>query len=512
MNFKDFFAPAVMAFCSIWLIQYLFIPKSESGNGSQEFHVGQMVKVPATDMLLKPLNTTLNIAKAQGAHSLIKTNVKTPYGIFTFSTQGAVLENFELHRTMYGKEALLSIISKQPHTQPFLVALEQETPYYYDFIGQESEHGTTTVSYRAVTSRATITKLYRIYDDRYQVDLTLAIEPHDAQGIQPRIIFSGPLLHDARVSDEEKALIYTDQKRLDKKTLSDLANNFWVTPALVGIENRYFAIATIQDKEHFIQRAYFKPVDSNLLAFMEGPIIKEPTSWTLSFFIGPKEADALATVDNRLLDILDYGFFSWLGRLMMALLNWLYKYLHNYGWAIVLLTIAMRLVMMPLSFKSQTTMRKTSDIQKKLHHIEQYYKNDQETLMRKRQELSMQAAPSLLIGCAVFLLQIPLFIGLSNVLRSSIELYQAPFILWIKDLSAHDPYYILPILAAAGLITHTSSSGSFDPRQRISMLMMTFVFGAVTANFSAGLALFTVTSIWMGIFENRLYTIMKKKA
>ena len=168
--------------------------------------------------------------------------------------------------------------------------------------------------------------------------------------------------------------------------------------------------------------------------------------------------------------------------------------------------------MMPLSFKSQTTMRKTSDIQKKLHHIEQYYKNDQETLMRKRQELSMQAAPSLLIGCAVFLLQIPLFIGLSNVLRSSIELYQAPFILWIKDLSAHDPYYILPILAAAGLITHTSSSGSFDPRQRISMLMMTFVFGAVTANFSAGLALFTVTSIWMGIFENRLYTIMKKKA
>lgn len=515
MNFKDFFLSAVMAFVTVWLMQYLFI-KPTRDNGTASFHAGQMVEIPASEVLLKPLNTEVRFIKTETPSAPIKTDVETSYGIFTFANEGASIERFAVRRIAYGKETMFPLIAPaeplRKERAAFLVALQENTPYSYEFMGKHSENNTTLMTYRAVHDMATITKVFKVYHDRYQVDLTITLEPKKDEILQPRVIFPGPLLNDPQLSNDEKAIVFTDQQKVDKKLEADITHNFWVAPALVGIENRYFVIAHVHDKEHFVQRAYFKVDDRRMVAFLEGPVVKEITSWTVSFFMGPKEVHALETVDKRLLETLDYGFFAWLGRIMMAILNWLYSYLHNYGWAIIALTILMRLAMAPLSFKGQSYMRKTSEIQKKQQYIEHQYKNDPEMLMQKRQEIVAQAALPMIAGCAVTILQIPVFFGLSSVLRSSIELYQAPFMLWIKDLSAADPYYVLPILFGTGLVILSSSTGTFDPRQRLSSLMIAFVVVALMANLSAGVLLFTTTSIWMGIAENRLYKMMKKKS
>jgi YidC/Oxa1 family membrane protein insertase len=508
MNLKDLIIPAIGALLTLWFIQYIVIQHSEETNTS-EFRSGQLIKIPEKEVVLKPINTDIVLSNTGCVLSAQTKEVETSYGIFTFSTYGASLERFVIKRKMYGTDGTLSLIlpscGPEKEIPPFLVALQTGAPLLYEFTGEHEEHDGRLISYRAQSDAGTLTKTYKVYHDRYQMDLTLTVEPK--QGMvhewQPRIIFPAPLLHDAQVSDEEKALIYTDQHKLDKKTVDEIGKHLWVAPSLVGAENRYCVIAAVHDKNHFIQRAYFKKKDKHIETFLEGPVSKEVSSWTISFFLGPKEVNALETVDARLLSALDYGFFAWLGRIMMALLNFFYRYLHNYGWAIIALTICIRLLMMPFSLKSQRGMKKTAEIQKKLHHIDQQYKNDPETLKRKREELSMQAAAPFMWGCLILLLQVPLLIGLSSVLRSSIELYHAPFIWWIKDLSARDPYYLLPLLAAAGLFIHTGTSGSFEPRQRISMLMMVFVFLGITANFSAGLVLFTVTSLWMGVVENR---------
>jgi YidC/Oxa1 family membrane protein insertase len=514
MNFKDLVVPLVGGVLSFWLINYMLEQRVVKSDQAQQYHAGQMVQAPAMEVLFKPLQTEVSFKQEEVVAAKV-TTVETPYALFTFSTAGGALERYDLKRSMFGEEGLLSLIApdEQKEQQAFLVALAEDTPYFYQLIDKSVEPGATIVSYKATTDHGTIVKTYKVYHDRYQVDLTVMFEPRESSnGMQARIIFPRPLLHDPKVDDEYKAIMYTDQNQLEKKTAKEVMQNFWVAPSLIGTENRYFIIAAVRDAQRFVQRAYFNHVDKQLFTLLEGPVVKEKTSWTLSFFMGPKEADALTAVDARLLDTLDYGFFAWLARIMMKLLNILYKYVHNYGWAIIIFTIVVRLLLMPLSLKSQTSLKKANEIQKKLQHLEQQYKNDPETLKRKREEVTMQMAMPMMLGCFIMLVQVPLLIGLTSVLRSSIELYQAPFILWIKDLSMRDPYFVLPILAGLGFMSLSSNAPGFDPRQRIGAFLMIFVFIAFMSNVSAGVVLFTATSIWMGVLEGRLVKFINIKA
>ena len=225
----------------------------------------------------------------------------------------------------------------------------------------------------------------------------------------------------------------------------------------------------------------------------------------MSFYFGPKEDEAMNGVDPRLTQTLDHsGILAPLSRLLLLILKYLYSFLHNYGWAIIVMTFLINLILLPLNLKSAQSMKKYADFQKKLTYLQQRYKDDPDTLARERTELISKNGMPGVGGCLTKLMQLPIFFALSRVLSSSIELYKAPFILWIHDLSAPDPLYILPMLIMVSMILQPVSN---DPKQRFTMIAVALVFGALATKFSAGLCLY----IFVGVLLNGLQMLFQQK-
>ena len=213
-------------------------------------------------------------------------------------------------------------------------------------------------------------------------------------------------------------------------------------------------------------------------------------------------------VDQRLEQTLDYyGFLAPVARALLAMLKFLYSYFHNYGYAIIVLTALMKLVLLPVTLRSERGMKQRLEFQKKLQYVQQRYKNDPQTLAHERAELMRKHGFKDMAGCLPLLIQIPMFFALSRVLSSSIELYRAPFGFWIQDLSLRDPYYILPLLIA---LTMLVQAGFADKQQRVSILVMALIFGAFTTTLSAGLALYIFVSTLLSVVQTVAQKSMSK--
>nr|MBA2307387.1 membrane protein insertase YidC [Candidatus Dependentiae bacterium] len=205
--------------------------------------------------------------------------------------------------------------------------------------------------------------------------------------------------------------------------------------------------------------------------------------------------------DKRLEGVLEYGWFAPLSKLLLVILNFFYGIFKSYGFAIILITILTRVLLLPFTLRGDMNRRKSLDAQKKLAYIEQKYKHDPEMLARERAEYTRKHVLPGLLGMVPYLFQIPLFIALQRVLSHAIELYKAPF-LWIPDLSSADPYYILPALISLGMVFQFSGVG--DPRKQVTNILIALIIGAFTAQFSAGLALFIGVSTLLGIAQMAL--------
>jgi len=143
-------------------------------------------------------------------------------------------------------------------------------------------------------------------------------------------------------------------------------------------------------------------------------------------------------------------------------------------------------------------MKQRLEFQKKLEYLQSKYKHDKAMLAKERAELIRKHGMPGLGGCLPLLLQVPIFFALRSVLASSIELYKAPFVFWIQDLSAPDPYYVLPAFMSLAML---AQAFTVDPKQRLMMVVMALIFGPLFAQFPAGLALFIAASIGLGVLQ-----------
>jgi YidC/Oxa1 family membrane protein insertase len=271
---------------------------------------------------------------------------------------------------------------------------------------------------------------------------------------------------------------------------------------LFGAQDRYFAHILFNDQNHFVQRGYYKVGTSTISAIVQGPIVKKQSSWNLSFYVGPKEHTALSAVDPRLEVLMDYGWLGFICKPMLALMKWINNYVQNFGIAIIILTILIRLLMIPMTFRSSELQKKTEELQKKLVHIKQKYKNDPEAYAREQAELykkyGLGSLGGLSSGCLPLFVQGPVFFAMNRVLTSSIELYKVPF-LWIPDLSAADPESIMPVFVALSMWVSTLAIP--NAQQRLPMYIMAIVMGAFSIGFSSGLALYFTASGLCGVAQ-----------
>lgn len=506
MNIKDLLVPVTLALLTTWAVQY-FIFYRNAGTSSDQVQSGQTFTAPQNQVQARPLNREVDFIDSDAAEiQPTITQIETEHAHYTFSSAGASLQQLTFKREADGKPILINTI--EPYDAiardevSFLVAFNEKTPYNYTLVSQQRLATATELVYQADTPDATIQKTFTVHDDKYQIDLALKITPKHGP-VQARLLFGSPYI--AQVKDDQISAVYNTQKgSLEKESRSKIdLNKGWFAPSFFGTEDKYFVHAMVSDQNKFAQRAYYALRDKQVISMLESGPIEQATTWNLSFFVGPKDEKVMSVVDPRLEQLLDYsGILAPLARVLLKALNYLYSLLGNYGWAIVALTLLINLLLLPLSLSSMQGAKKYTEFQKKLEYIGKKYKDDPDTLARERAELiSKHGLP--MGGCLPKLLQLPIFFALNRVLSNSIQLYQAPF-LWIKDLSAKDPYYILPIAVMISMILQSSAG---DPKQRFTMLAMALIVGAFVSNFSAGLCLF----ILVGMVLMNMQTYVQKK-
>ena len=193
-------------------------------------------------------------------------------------------------------------------------------------------------------------------------------------------------------------------------------------------------------------------------------------------------------------------------------LKFFYKYLGNYGWTIILLTIITRIPFIPLMHKSQQSMKKMQAIQPMMASIKEQFKKDPQKMQKEMTALYKKHKVNPVGGCLPMLLQIPVFIALYNVLSKAIELRGAPFIFWIHDLSMKDPYYILPVVMGASMVIQQKMTPStMDPAQAKIMMIMPIVFTFMFLSFPSGLVIYWFVNNILGIAQ-QLYANKKAEA
>jgi YidC/Oxa1 family membrane protein insertase len=294
------------------------------------------------------------------------------------------------------------------------------------------------------------------------------------------------------------AAIYTDQEKFKKVEFSDFggknkhpakSDNGWV--ALV--EHYFFSawIPPAGEREYFTRK-----LDGNL--FATGLVLPfTGDALTVPLYSGPQEQDKLEKIAPGLDLVVDYGWLTMIAAPLFWVLDWIHGYVGNWGWAIILLTVLIKGVFFPLSAASYKSMAKMRVLTPKLMKLKETYADDKQRMNQEMMELYKREKVNPLGGCLPILVQIPVFIALYWVLLGTVEMRGAPWLGWITDLSAQDPYYVLPLLMGVSMFIQTKLNPTPpDPIQAKIVLWMPIVFTVMFLWFPAGLVLYwTVNNV-----------------
>lgn len=279
----------------------------------------------------------------------------------------------------------------------------------------------------------------------------------------------------------------------------------------VAVVQHYFLSAWIPGTSAEPQKLYSRVVNGNgakeFIIGMSSSSVTVPVSQTRTleetFYAGPESQQVLEGLAEGLELTVDYGVFTIFSKPIFWLMTKIHAVVGNWGWSIILLTMLIKLALYPLSKASYRSMAKMKAVAPKMQSLKERYADDKQGLQQAMMELYKTEKINPLGGCLPILVQIPIFIALYWVLLGSVELRQAPWILWIQDLSIMDPYFVLPVLMGITMFVQQKlNPPPPDPMQAKLMMALPFVFTVFFAFFPAGLVLY-----W---FVNNLLSITQQ--
>jgi YidC/Oxa1 family membrane protein insertase len=354
-------------------------------------------------------------------------------------------------------------------------------------------------------------------DVRYAIDFSAKV----ARGAEPLVpaVQWGPAIGSGVTpkssmgiySPPSQPIFYRDGEatRVDR---SEIAANASQQGNLLfaGVDDHYFLSAMVANKQPVTVR--YEPLElpaesgeetSPLLVLWSAKFQSQPEG--VRFFFGPKDFDALRSIDPQLTYAIDFGMFRWFVVPLHNALRKINEYVGNWGWSIIILTAFINLAMFPLRHKSVVSMRKMQELQPEVKAIQDRYKNlKMSDPARQKQNVELmnlyrERGVNPASGCVPMLLTLPVLIAFYAMLSVAVELRGAPFIFWIRDLSKYDPLYITPVLMGATQLIQTrmTPTTTTDPMQQKMLLIMPIVFTAMFIFMPSGLVLYwTASNIW----------------
>jgi YidC/Oxa1 family membrane protein insertase len=470
--------------------------------------------------------------------------VETPLFRAVFTETGARLKNFKLERyretlaaNSSGKELVnTNKIEELPLGFNFMnhpVAALGLAPYLADQTTlkvSDGESKTLTFTYEA-PGWLRITRQYTFHSDSYLIDINVKVEnlanqPWQEAPILSLINLPFSIGGGSRYSFHGPALLANDE--LEEIKPKKIEGEMQVPGPIgwIAYTDQYFIMALVAldlNPSHATLKILDDSTQTVKTSFVGPKALVGPGSQQelrFKFYAGPKEVKTLKAADPTLAKAVNFGWFDVIAQPLLVCLKFFYGFTHNYGVAIILLTVLIKILFWPLTHKSYVSMQAMKKLQPKMTQIREKYKDDKEKMNQEIMQLYRTHKVNPLGGCLPMLLQIPVFFALYRVLYSSIAMRHAPFFLWINDLSAPDrlavgfsiPYLgglpVLTILMGISMFIQQKMSPSpGDPRQEKMMMMMPIVFTVMFVNFPSGLVLYwlvnNVLSIGQQHFINK---------
>ncbi len=374
------------------------------------------------------------------------------------------------------------------------------------------EEGDASLTMRgSLPSGLEITRTMHFSDQDYRIQMQIEVRNNSTQSLQGapflRMVNKPISENVSRVFHGPAAFVDGKLQELTPKDLAEAEQTLQGNISWAAYEATYFMCGIIPAQPEGVRLRLSADQDEKVSTILSGAndIIapQESRSYEYTIYFGPKKFDTLKSVGHHLEKIVDFGWFDVMAKPTLHMLNFFYKYVQNYGFAIILVTIIIKLIFWPISHKGMKSMKTMQKIQPKMTKLREKYKEDQPRLNEEMMKLYKTYKINPLGGCLPMVLQIPVFFALYKVLLQTIELRHAPFMLWITDLSAPDRLFIgfnIPHLGGLPVLTLLMGGSMFlqqkmtpttgDPTQAKMMLFLPVIFTFMFINFASGLVLY----------------------
>jgi YidC/Oxa1 family membrane protein insertase len=492
------------------------VPSSKNLEVSQ-----QPSSIGKSKTLSKPTNAassgqTVNEDNFPGEESTIK--ISTGAATYIFTNKGAVIKNILLsqHETANGEPIDLV---EQKANSPLPLSLEsnnsqvtnilQNAYYQPSTLSMELSESQPTGNLKMQLVHSSGLEVIREFNFRYnnfmvEVETQIKAPTFASQNLTYNVLY-GPGMGGKVTSQTDYivfsgATTFVNNERLETSP-EDIINEVVHRGDLAwtSFQNKYFGTALIPKEG--IKSAVVKKYGDDVYVGLKMESVQSSASSSHILYAGTKELQVLEKSGHKLVRLMDYGWFgnkfAFLVKPLLKALQYFYEIFNNYGWAIIFVTIIIKIIFAPLTHKSFKSMKGMHKVQPYVKIIQERHKGDRQKMNEEMIELYKKHKVNPLGGCLPMLLQIPVFIGLYHALFFSIELRGAPFVGWVKDLSVADPYYVWPVIMGATMFLQQKLNPSIgDPMQQKIMMMLPIVFTFLFMSFPSGLVLYwTINNI-----------------
>ncbi|MDP2834940.1 MAG: membrane protein insertase YidC [Pseudomonadota bacterium] len=388
------------------------------------------------------------------------------------------------------------------------------------------------VSMKATTAEAEVVKTYTFTRGSYVVEVDTRIKNLGQTALDAYPYYQ--YLRHGQAPEGESMMIqtftgpaiYTEAGKFQKVAFDDIAKGKQehakeAKDGWIGmVQHHFFSSWLTRDPADASSREFYTRSLGNdeYSAGMIMPAVKlapgEEKTTIMSLYAGPQELEKIKHLGAGLDLVVDYGWLTVLAYPIFVMLNWLHKLVQNWGTAIILLTVLIKLAFYPLSAASYKSMAKMKKLAPRLESLKQRYGDDRQKMHEAMMKIYSEEKINPLGGCLPILVQIPVFIALYWVLLGAVELRQAPFALWLTDLSKPDPFYVLPVvMAITSFIQVKLSPAPTDPVQAKVMMMMPIAFSVMFLFFPAGLVLYWLVNNVLSILQQwRINSVINSAA
>lgn len=475
--------------------------------------------------------------------------VETPLYKAIFSNGGAAIRSFKLKEYFLNTEPdspLIELVKLKKNDEDFLKVLFDHQKGMEDGVviyhsNEESIHLNPGSAPRDLhfsylrPDGVSVDQTFRFYPDKYDIDLTIILLNNTKNRVEGNIKASlknlPPKEKKSYYSFDGVALLLNDELEEIKPKKMEEGKSLTGRIEWMAYESGYFMSAVVPDDQRGGSfKGHVLPSGVVEATYIAPSITLEPLDRASSRFVlymGPRELDILRQLGKRLDLAINFGFFDIIAKPLLYTLRFFNRHVHNYGIAIIILTILIKIIFWPLTHKSYKSMKEMQKLQPLMAKIKEKHKNNKEQMQRELMALYKTYKVNPMGGCLPMIIQIPVFFALFRILGNSIELRHAPFMLWITDLSAPDrlfsfpfkipfmsPPYGIPVLTllmgASMFIQQKMTPTPGDPSQAKIMMFLPIIFTVMFINFPSGLVLYWLINNVLSIGQQ--YRIKKRSA